>query len=722
MNELRVAEILKLESIIDDLRGKKRIYDKAYFEDDESLVSDAVYDEVVATLKSAEERYVEITGSEYQPEKSNLHLVDTPISSDGVMRNTKMYSLDKVHSKPELYKCVSKWASECVTEKNTDLEIVASLKLDGIAIEVIYQNYELVQILTRGHNGWIGEDITDAQHMFTNLANILQIKHDGTDSFDVPTRLEIRGEAVISKDLFNSINADLASKNKRTYASPRHMVSGFLRNRTDEAHLSETIEFIPYGIGKISHLLHGKYATMTMDDYGDYTDVLDMFQVLGFTRLPIAILTVDGNNPLSFEVLQKFFLSKELERHTYKYSIDGIVYALNSGIDRETLGYTEHHPNWAVAYKFPPEMMMTKLLDVILQVGRTGKITPVGIIDPVRIGGVVITRATLCNLDYIGRNDFRIGDTVMLERSGDVIPKIVKYFDPERTSDSVPFPIPGGCPVCGSSTYQYDDVKDVFCSNLECPAVVKFRLLYAVSKECWDIMGLGEAVIEDLLELGVINNVGDIFRLKMSDFQSIELSEKLAKKILEQIEKAKKNMTLSKFITSLSIPNVGSVTARTLAEHFKNLHDLIHADKYQLSLVKGIGSVTTGEIYDFFRSPQWLILSEDFKKLGMGCSSQEKGPLYGINIVITGTFKKINRKNAINLLSSHGANVQGSVSKKTTFLAVGEKPGDKLGDALDFQVPTWTEEDFLKLLLMLNDPDVTRDVLLQYIETVNRGK
>ncbi len=564
-------------------------------------------------------------------------------------------------------------------EVNVDsVEYVTELKMDGLAVSVRYENGILTLGATRG-DGIRGEDVT---------ANVRTIRNVPLKLFgdDIPEVIEVRGEVIMFKKDFEELNKERASKGEPLFANPRNAAAGSLRQLDPKITAQRKLHMIAYGIGEVI----GK-------TFEKHFEILKYLEKIGFKISPEAAVCPDIEEAIR---RCKYYTA---HRNEYPFAADGVVIKVNDLKLQEKLGATSHEPRWAIAFKFPPEEAETIVRDIIVQVGRTGKLTPVAIFDPVELEGSVVSRATLHNEDQIKRLDIRIGDHIIVRKAGSVIPEVVKVLKEKRTGKEKPFTMPDRCPVCGGPVVRLPGEAATRCINASCPAQVKERIVHFVSREAMDIDSLGEKIINQLVEKGLIKDYADLYYLKKEDLLKLDrMGPILADKIIRNIQNSK-NRPLANLIYALGIFQVGKHTAELLAKKFHSIDALMNATEEEIASIEGIGPITAKSIKDFFASEQNKKVIEKLKAAGVNMESKEETkeenlPLKGYKIVFTGALKSMTRSEAKELVKKLGAETPDSVSKKTTLVVVGEDPGSKYEKALKLGIKTITEEEFLKMI------------------------
>ncbi len=643
----------------------------AYHVLDTPLVSDAEYDAAFRQLQFIEQQNLDWI----IPESPTQRIGDVVSSAfEKISHDVKMLSLANAFSIEETIDFFVKAAKE-LDISFSELVIFSEPKLDGLAMSLRYENGFLVYGATRG-DGQVGENVT---HNIKTIQSIpLKLKIENP-----PEILEIRGEVFMTKAVFENINELAKIENGRVFANPRNAAAGTIRQLNPKIAAERNLQFIPYGIGAYS----GER------EFSTHSEMLDYFALLGFKSNP-------HNQHFSANEhhFEQDYQRMESLRESLPMEIDGIVYKIDDLALQEKLGFISRSPKWAIARKFPAQIMITTLLEVDFQVGRTGVLTPVARLEPVFVGGVTVSNATLHNMDEIERLNLYIGDKVEIHRAGDVIPKVVKVVAEGETRRKIIMPT--HCPVCESDVKRIENQAAFRCTGgLKCAAQIAERIKYYASRNCMNIRQLGTKLIEALCEQGVLNSVVDIYRLKIDDIANLEKQgEKNATKILAAIENSKKT-TFATFLTALGIPEVGESGAKNLARHFKTLEKLCTADVETLQTVPDVGLVTATNVRTFFDDVTQNQLVDDLRAAGVTWDEIESDeisqPFSGQTWVLTGTLNSP-RNEIKSKLEKLGAKVSSSVSTKTTYLLAGEAAGSKLTQAKKLGVTILNESQFLE--------------------------
>ena len=669
-------------------------YAKAYYVDDDPLVPDAEYDRLYNELLVIEQGHPEIV----RDDSPSKRIGGTALTSfESAPHRVPLMSMGDIFNDSELIEFNARLTDSLGIDT---IEYCAEPKLDGLAVSLIYKDGVLVRGATRG-DGHVGEDITE--NVKTIKAIPLKLTGD-----NIPSYLDVRGEVIMTRDGFEKWNENARVNGGKVFANPRNAAAGSLRQLDPKVTAKRPLSFYAYYVGECEGY------TLPDDQYHCLLE-LKKFSI------PVNpnIRCVNG-----LKGLQEFYKDILSRRGELNYDIDGVVLKVNSLRSQESLGFTAKVPRWAIAYKFPPEEMMTKLLDVEFQVGRTGAITPVAKLEPVYVGGATVQSATLHNADEIERLGIKIGDTVIVRRAGDVIPQVSGVVVSKRDGTQKDVVFPKVCPVCGSDIEKVEGEAVSRCTGgLVCQAQLKQSIIHFVSRDAMDLEGFGDRIVEELVNSGKVKSVADLYSLSVNDLASTVLDkgnddrktrllgEVVAKKLIASIDKSRV-VPLNRFIYALGIREVGASTARTLAMNFDSIHDLIKADYQTLLSLPDVGPVVARHICDFFQEKHNLMVIDRLVKhddgflfsAGIELTSIKQSkdgasqPLLGQTFVITGTLSSMDRNEAKNKLLALGAKVSSSVSKKTTALICGEAPGSKYTKAVELSIRVILEDEFLKML------------------------
>jgi DNA ligase (NAD+) len=556
------------------------------------------------------------------------------------------------------------------------IEYVTELKMDGLAISIRYVDGVIELGATRG-DGFRGEDVTPNVKTVKNIP--LRLFSD-----EIPPVIEVRGEVIMYWKDFEELNREREKNGEPLFANPRNAAAGSIRQLDSRITASRKLHMIAYGIGEVEGRQFRKQY-----------EVLEYLQKIGFRVSPEFSLCSGID-----EVIKRCRYHAR-KRSEYPFGADGVAIKVNDIEIQQRLGATSHEPRWAIAYKFPAEEAETVVRDIIVQVGRTGTLTPVAIFDPVELEGSTVSRATLHNEDQVKMLDIRVGDHIIVRKAGSVIPEVVKSLPDKRNGREIIFKMPDKCPVCGSHVERLEGEAATRCTNVSCPAQVKERIIHFVSRNAMDIESIGEKLVEQMVDRKLIEDYADLYFLTEEQLLTLErMGKKLAEKILKNIEESK-SRPLPNLIFALGIFQVGRRTAELIAEKFKNLDELMKASVEEILEVEGIGPVTAHSIRDFFDNPRNQEVIKKLKKAGVKTSAVEEikeGLLNGLVFVFTGTLKNFSRSDAEKIVKSLGGEVASTVSKRISYVVVGEDPGSKLDKAREYNIKTIDEEDFTKLI------------------------
>ena len=653
---------------LNELKDQIREHDYNYYVLNQSLISDAQYDELLQTVRGIEEDYPELITNDSPTQRVGGEATD---QFEQVTHSIPMLSLSNTFD----YTGLEEWqkrASNIID--STDMIFSAELKIDGLAISLIYENGTFVRGSTRG-NGLIGEDVTH------NLKTIRSIPLSLNQ--DLPGHLEVRGEVYMPLNAFNAINQQRSEQDEPLLANPRNAASGSIRQLDPRITASRKLDIWIYSLTEYSN------TTFTGHHQG-----LEWLKELGFKTNPTTSICT------SLQEVQQYYEYWMNHRSELGYDIDGIVIKVDSIELQNTLGFVGREPRWAIAYKFPAEQTNTKLISIGLNVGRTGSINPFAILEPVNIGGVTVTNASLHNEEDINRKDIRVGDIVIIERAGDVIPHIIGPVTETRTGKEVPFRMPELCPQCEFPIIKEDSTHR--CSNSSCPAVFLESIRHFVSKNALDIEGLGEKWCASLISNNMIQKLSDIYKLNISELSTLDrMGEVLASKLVANIEDSK-SRPLDRVIFGLGILHVGSEIATLLAQTYGSLQNLSEASLDDLLAIDGIGPKIAQSIKDYFNVESNKSLIYELEKLGLNMNSEVKSissnAFTGLTFVITGTLHNLTRKDTEELIKTNGGKVTNSVTSKTSYLITGDSPGSKLTKAQEIGTTVLTESEFLALM------------------------
>ncbi|WP_333653144.1 NAD-dependent DNA ligase LigA [Dissulfurispira sp.] len=667
----KISEDIKRE--IERLVKELNYHCYRYYVLDSPVISDEEYDRLYFKLKGLEEKYGYIL-----PDSPTHRVGAPPLDKfEKVRHKEPMLSLDNAFSYDEL-KEFDKRAKR-LSGTQEEIEYTVEPKYDGLAIELTYRDGLLYKASTRG-DGYEGEDVTP------NIKTIKSapLKIEGVS---IPEEIDIRGEVYMDIEDFEKLNREREQKGEPLFANPRNAAAGSVRQLDSSITSSRKLHLVCYGIGAMKGMEFKKQS--------------ELIKWLEKARFPIPAIMrqvkgVDSVIDVAKEIEEK--------RRTFPFETDGAVVKVNDFSLQRLLGIKTREPRWAIAYKFPAHQGTTRIREILPSVGRTGVITPVAMLEPVRIGGVTVSRSTLHNWDEIERKDIKVGDFVVVERAGEVIPHVITVIKEKRTGKEKTFPIPEKCPVCGSRVMREEGEVAVRCIGLDCPAQVQERIRHFASRAAMDIEGLGEKNVELLYSKGLIGHFIDIYKLKKDDLLQLpRFAEKSAQNLIDAIEKSK-HATLSKFLYALGIVHVGEYAAKLLSENFERLEGLYNIKPERIMEIRQMGEKIAQSVANFFNDPENLRTIERLKALGLKITNpdfkgrkKEKRPLDGLTFVITGSLPKP-RKEVEDMIENLGGHTSSSVSRSTDYLVVGEEPGSKLQKARSLGVKTVSHEELLKII------------------------
>uniref|UniRef100_A0A7U4DML0 DNA ligase n=1 Tax=Geobacillus sp. (strain Y4.1MC1) TaxID=581103 RepID=A0A7U4DML0_GEOS0 len=655
---------------IEELRELLNQYNYEYYVLDRPSVPDSEYDRLMQELIALEEQYPDLKTKDSPSQRVGGQALD---AFQKVEHRTPMLSLANAFNEGDL----RDFDRRVRQEVGDDVAYVCELKIDGLAVSVRYEDGYFVQGATRG-DGVTGEDITE------NLKTIRSLPL----RLNEPVTLEARGEAYMPKASFERLNEQRRQRGEELFANPRNAAAGSLRQLDPKIAASRHLDLFVYGLANAEEL-----------GIASHSAALDYLQQLGFKTNP------ERRRCANMDEVIQFVNEWQEKRPQLPYEIDGIVIKVDSFAQQEQLGATAKSPRWAIAYKFPAEEVVTKLIDIELNVGRTGVVTPTAILEPVRVAGTTVQRATLHNEDFIREKDIRIGDSVIIKKAGDIIPEVVNVVPDRRTGEEVPFVMPTHCPECASELVRIEGEVALRCINPKCPAQIREGLIHFVSRQAMNIEGLGEKVISQLFREGLIHDVADIYRLTKDQLIDLErMGEKSATNLLHAIEASKQN-SLERLLFGLGIRHVGAKAAKVLAEHFETMDRLQNATKEELMAIHEIGEKMADSIVTYFAKPEVKELLNELRAYGV--NMEYKGPktpkpgdvhsyFAGKTVVLTGKLESLSRNEAKEKIEQLGGKVTGSVSKNTDLVIAGADAGSKLAKAQQLHIEIWDETRFLE--------------------------
>ncbi len=653
---------------INVLRKELNHHNELYYNESKTEITDRAFDKMLKDLIELENEHPELI----TPDSPTQRVGGDPI--DGfvtVSHDTPMLSIENTYNRDDVDKF-----NETVVKSSgiTDPEYLVEMKIDGCSISLLYEDGILIRGATRG-DGKQGDDVT----------HNIKVIQDVPLKINLSGRHEFRGEIYMKYDTFDKINETREAAGEDLLKNPRNAASGALKRKSPRESAKS----------KLSAFMYGYDGPLT-EKIKSQKELLTILDALGFKVEPNYVLCKGSELEAT---INKF----DTLRTTLNYPTDGAVIKLNSIKDRIKLGTTSKHPKWLVAYKFAAETALTKITLIDFQVGKSGIITPVCYFEPTELCGTTIQKATLCNFDYLDKIDIRMGDTVEVQKAGEIIPQILRYIPSKRIKDSVKVTAPDTCPDCKATVVQYGETVFVKCSNEDCPSVLKGKIEYFAGRDTMNIEGLGEKVIEQIVDIGLVNCVADLFLLTVGDLESLErMGEKSAKKIVDNIANST-SVPFEKVLAGISIPGTGRSMSRTLARHFKNIDNIIAATKEELMEVENIGSKVADGIIEYLRRSDIrnLIATLKSKNIQLEVIEQtsSSSPLKGMTIVITGSLTGYNRDDAQLLVLNNGGKPSSAISKNTTYLVTGDNPGKgKVDKAAQLGVKVITQEELLELI------------------------
>ncbi|MCI8362549.1 MAG: NAD-dependent DNA ligase LigA [Clostridia bacterium] len=663
-------DFAKAKERIKELREIIEYNNKKYYDEDAPEISDFEYDMLNNELKNLEKQYPELITKD-----SNTQKVGGNVKKGfkEVIHEVPLQSLQDIFDFDELLE-FDKRIKKQAEEYGKETIYVVETKIDGLSASLKYENGILVQGATRG-NGLIGEDVTE------NLKTVKTIPH----KLKEPINITVRGEVFISKKDFEKMNEERSLNEEPLFANARNAAAGSLRQLDSNITATRPLDIYIFNVQQIE----GK-------QFNSHYEELNFLEKLGFNVNPIKIPC----NTIE-EVITAINKIGE-DRDTLSFGIDGAVVKVDNLSLREDLGSTSKVPRWAIAYKYPPEKKETILKDIICQVGRTGVITPMAILEPVSVAGSTISKTTLHNEDFIKEKELKIGDTVVIQKAGDVIPEIVEVKKDKRIGKEKEFEMPKVCPVCGAKAVREEGEAAIRCTGIECPAKLLRNIIHFVSKEGMDIDGLGENLVEQFIEKGLIQDIADIYKLTFEDIASLKKNgTKFATNLVNSIEDSK-NRPFYKLITALGIRHIGTKSAKTIAKHFKTMRNLMQAEVEEIAELEDVGQIMAESIYEFFKQEQTIDLIEKLENAGLSMKEEtEEGVderFKGFTFVLTGSLENYTREQAGEIIEKLGGKVSSSVSKKTSYVIAGEEAGSKLTKAQELGVTILNETEFMEMV------------------------
>ena len=659
------------EKRIKELRELTEYYAHKYYDEDSPEISDFEYDMLMLELRNLEAEYPELVTKESLTQHVGGKVKE---GFKKVEHKIPLLSMQDIFDMQEIVDYVEKMKTRAKEENIENDNFVVETKIDGLTAALEYKDGIFVRGSTRG-NGQVGEDVTE------NLKTIKNIPKKLTENIDIT----VRGEVFISKLDFEKMNQEREENEEELFANARNAAAGSLRQLDSNITKKRPLDIYVYNVQEIK----GK-------EFSSHYEELEYLEKLGFNVNPVKVFCKTAEDVKN--AIEKI----GEDRENLTFGIDGAVIKIDDLKFREILGTTAKSPRWQIAYKYPPEKKETKLIDIVCNVGRTGVITPLAILEPVKVAGSTISKTTLHNQDFIKEKELMIGDTVVIQKAGDVIPEIVEVKKEKRTGKEKSFEMPTVCPVCGAPTIREEGEAAIRCTGIECPAKLYRNLVHFVSREAMNIDGLGESIIDQLMNRNLISNIADIYRLRFEDIASLKKNgKKFAENLTNAIENSKNN-ELYRLITALGIRHVGTKAAKVLARKFKTLENLANADFDTLSEINDVGPIVANSIIEFFSQDQTKDLIEKLKGYGVNMESEEQesgdNRFEGLTFVLTGSLDDFTREEASDIIEKYGGKVSGSVSKKTSYVLAGEEAGSKLTKAQNLGVSIISEDQFKNMI------------------------
>ena len=648
-----------------ELRKELNQANYEYYVKDDPTMSDYDYDHKLRRLEELEGAHPELVTSDSPTQRVGGKALE---SFQQVTHRVPLESLQDVFDFDEL-----RAFDQRVRGVEPNVAYSVEPKVDGLSVALEYRDGQFVRGATRG-DGLVGEDVTE---------NLKTVKSIPLSIPDVPGTLIVRGEVYMPKKVFHALNEEREKRGEALFANPRNAAAGSLRQLDPKIAAQRKLDIAVFNIQWAEN-----------EEFHSHMDGLNYLASKGFKVIPhVTCATIE-------EAVEQVSAIGE-GRENYPFDIDGAVIKVDDLAQRQTLGSTAKFPRWAAAYKYPPEVKPSRLTDIVIQVGRTGVLTPKAVLEPVRLAGTTVTSATLHNQDFIAEKDIRIGDTVLVRKAGEIIPEVLSVVMDKRPTDAVPYRFPEVCPECGAPVARDEDGAHIRCTGAECPAQLLRNLAHFASRDAMDIEGLGIAVVENLVKAGLVKTPGDLYFLHEEDVAGLErMGKKSAQNLMAAIEKSK-SQDLSRLLFAFGIRQVGQKAGKILAQRFGSLDNLQAATVEELTQVDDIGAITAQSIVDWFASPQSQHLIARLKEAGVNMQAEQKGEdqrFAGKTFVLTGTLDRFTRAEATKMIEDRGGKAAGSVSKKTAYVVAGEAAGSKLRKAQELGVPVLTQEEFLALM------------------------
>lgn len=655
---------------IEELRKTVEYHAKRYYDDDDPEISDFEYDMLMVELRNLEKEYPEFITKDSLTQKVGGTVKE---GFEKVQHEVPLQSLQDIFDFDEL-RAFDERMKKSALEYNKELKYVVETKIDGLSVALQYENGIFVKGATRG-NGQVGENITENLKTIKNIPQKLK----------EPINITVRGEVFIGKSEFEKMNEERQENEETLFANARNAAAGSLRQLDSKITASRPLDIYIFNVQKCESI-----------DFKSHYESLRYLEKIGFNVNPVKVLC----NNVDEAIVQINKIGDD--RDSLTFGIDGAVIKVDDLELRELVGTTYKVPKWAIAYKYPPEKKETILKDIVCNVGRTGAITPMAILEPVKVAGSTISKTTLHNEDFIKEKDLRIGDTVVIQKAGDVIPEIVEAIKDKRTGNEKEFSMPSVCPVCGALAIREEGESARRCIGIECPAKLYRSILHFASREAMDIKGLGDAIIEELLNRKLINNIADLYDLKLEDVKTLKKDgTKFAQNLIDSINQSKQN-DLDRLINALGIRHIGTKTAKQLAKKFKTMDNLENASLESFINVDDMGEIMAKSIFEFFSQPQTKDLLQRLKQANVNMSLKENELIddrfSNKTFVITGKLDKYSRDEVEEIIEKHGGKASSSVSKKTDYVLAGEDAGSKLTKAEGLGIKIISEEEFEEMI------------------------
>lgn len=668
---------MDIKARMDELIDQINYHSNKYYNDDAPEISDYEYDNLMKELIKIEEENPQIKRADSPSRRVGGKPLD---KFTQITHKIPMLSLSNAYSDKDL-KDFDKRVRELADDS---VEYVVEFKIDGLSVGLTYKNGVFEKGATRG-NGVVGEDITE------NLRTVKTIPLKIKDTEEVV----VRGEVYISKQNFEKINELQEEQGLQLFANPRNLAAGTLRQLDSKLTAKRPLDIFIFNLEYIENT-----------NLKSHSESLEYLKNLGFK------VSTDYKVCSNIEGVIEHIEYWTENRSKLPFEIDGMVIKVNDLQQREVMGYTAKSPRWAIAYKFPAEQKKTKLIDIIVEVGRTGTITPTAILEPVRLAGTTVSRATLHNEDYINEKDIKIGDTVLVQKAGDIIPQVVQVVKDDRDGNEIEFKFPDKCPVCSEPTVRLEGEAAVKCINISCPAQIRRGIIHFASRDAMNIEGLGESIVGLLLDNNIIKDIADLYYIKKEDVINLErMGEKSAENLIKAIEKSKQN-ELYRLINGLGIKYIGVKGAKVLAKNFDSLDEIINADAVQLTNLEEFGDIMANSVVEFFKEEKNMTVINKLKEAGVNTESIKNKDesivniFEGMKIVLTGTLPTLKRNDAKEMIEARGGKATSSVSKSTTFVLAGEEAGSKLTKANELGVKVIDEAKFLDILNLSSKEEV----------------